>query len=43
MMMMPTCYQRELSSLLLIIAQNCNAARDKIKRRPLWPAFAYDD
>ena len=35
-------YQRELSSSLPIIAQNCDAARDKIKRRPLWPAFDDD-
>jgi hypothetical protein len=42
MMMLLTCYQRELSSSLPIIAQNCDAARDKIKRRPQWPAFDDD-
>ena len=35
-------YQRLALFAPFIIAQNCNAARDKIKRRPQWPAFADD-
>jgi len=35
-------YQRELLYLLLTIACNCNAARDKIKRRPMIVGFCDD-
>jgi len=35
-------HQRELSSSPLTIAQNCNAARDKIKRRLMIVGFCDD-
>jgi len=35
-------YQRELLSSLPIIAQNCNAAQDKIKRRLMIVGFCDD-